>query len=94
MIFLVRSKWPSHKGPEVMDAWNKRPPPQPSAVTYGPYNRGDLEHGFEAYSITEVEEGKESEGLQAIGQTLALFNAIEGYEWQVDIVVKGPEPTG
>ena len=94
MFVLVRSIWPLHKTPEVGEVWNKMPRTPASVKALGTYNRTDIEHGLEAYTIFEVEDGKEAEGLQGIAQRMAPYNNIEGYKWQVDAVIKSARPTG
>ena len=94
MFFLVRSIWPSHKQTEALEAFNKMPRTPAFVKALGTYNRPDIKHGFETYAIFEVEEGKEAEGLQHITQRMAPYNSVEGFEWQVDVVMKSARPTG
>ena len=91
MFLLVRSIWPSHKQTEVMEAFNKMPRTPEFVKSLGTYNRPDIEHGFEAYAIFELEAGKENEGLQELSRSMVPFFDIEGFRYRIETVMSVEE---
>lgn len=93
MNFMVRTSYPPHKGAEVAALYNKSEARPHSVRTQGMFNRVDLKHGWETYTIYEVEEGKETEFNQWITRVLTPYAAIEGFNAQIDTVTKVVRPT-
>jgi len=96
---MITSAYPLHvidKVTEVFQKVSENPSPvlKPVGTWVGTWGKGDLECGIKGYTIVEIEEGKEGEGVRAISQSMRQFDNIEGYRYSVDLVLSAEEATG
>jgi hypothetical protein len=93
MNFMVRTSYPLNKFNDVSELFNKSEARPHSIRTQGMFLRPDLKNGWESYTIYEVDEGKETEFSQWINRVLLPFTGIEGFNAQIDTVMKTARPT-
>jgi len=53
--------------------------------------RPDVESGWKAYSIYELEAGQEWQGLMAIYGRMNQYNSVEGYKYSTEILASSEE---
>lgn len=92
MHVMITTTYPLHKAIEVAEVFNRLGEPTEAFLKrLYVFSRPDLESGWKSYTIEEVEEGKEYEGLWAIGQRLAQYAGIEGYKFDMRVVFTSEE---
>jgi len=93
MYVMVTATYPGHKMVESAEAFQKaeQTPFPPFLKRLHLFVRADMEYGLKAWTIYEIDAGKEFEGFQAIANRHIRYLSIEGYKYSLDVVAETGE---
>ena len=89
MYVMITATYPLNKQTEVTGIFCNiiESPPKPPVKHLCTLARADLKSGMKVFTIMEVEEGKECEGIQAIQQSMIPYWSVEGYKYDIELMV-------
>jgi hypothetical protein len=83
MIIISNVTYPPESTREIANRYLKAPALPDFITKKGPYISASKRNGMHSITYYELENSRLAEGLQAIGESLAIYFGVPGYQYEI-----------
>lgn len=83
MVIISNVTYPPESAREIAIRYLKAPVLPDFLVKHGPYVSSSMNEGINSITFYEVEDKRLSEGIKAIGESLAIYFGVPGYTYEI-----------